>query len=126
MHLNDYNLFLLGNYTGGHDVVGKVAAAGDITLENFAVGSGLAADDTANVLVAGANLSLDRGAVYGDAHYGGAYSTNPSVTSRGAAVPGPARSTSPPGSPRCAVCPRSWPACPPTAPPPATTGVASS
>jgi choice-of-anchor A domain-containing protein len=87
--LNDYNLFLLGDYTGGHDVVGKVAAGGNITMDNFAVGSGLDASDTDNVLVAGGNLTLSNGGVYGDAHYGGSYSANQTVTfPRGSASQG--------------------------------------
>ncbi|WP_224363079.1 choice-of-anchor A family protein [Hyalangium versicolor] len=89
VNLSDYNLFLLGDYNGGHDVVGKVAAGGNIVLSDFAVGSGLAASDTSNVLVAGGNLSVNRGAVYGDARYGGSYSTNPSVVfPRGSAAQG--------------------------------------
>jgi choice-of-anchor A domain-containing protein len=79
LHLSDYNLFLLENYTGGHDVVGKVAAGGNITLTDFAVGSGLSNSNTSNTLVAGGNLTLSRGAVWGDAWYGGSYSTNTSV-----------------------------------------------
>jgi choice-of-anchor A domain-containing protein len=80
VRLNDYNLFLEGSYTGGHDVVGKVAAGGDISMENFAVGSGLPASDTSKTLVAGGNLTLNRGTVWGEAFYGGTLSTNPSVT----------------------------------------------
>ena len=30
--LNDFNLFLTGDYTGGHDVEGKVAVGGNITM----------------------------------------------------------------------------------------------
>jgi choice-of-anchor A domain-containing protein len=80
VHLNDYNLFLLGHYSGGHDVLGKVAAGGTITLTDFAVGSGLASSDTADVLVVGGHLSLSRGAVFGDARYGGGYSGDSTVT----------------------------------------------
>jgi choice-of-anchor A domain-containing protein len=79
LHLGDYNLFLQENYTGGHDVVGKVAAGGNITLTDFAVGTGLSGGDLANTLVAGGNLTLSRGAVWGDARYGGTYSANTSV-----------------------------------------------
>ena len=60
VHLNDYNLFLLGDYNRGHDVEGKVAAGGNITMTDFAVGSGLPASDIANTLVAGGNLTLTR------------------------------------------------------------------
>jgi choice-of-anchor A domain-containing protein len=89
VHLSDYNLFLLGDYSGGHDVQGKVAAGGNISMTDFAVGAGLADSDIAQVLVAGGNLSLSRGGVYGEAWYGGSYSTDPSVTFvRGAAAQG--------------------------------------
>jgi choice-of-anchor A domain-containing protein len=80
IHLSDYNLFLLEDYTGGHDVVGKVAAGGNITLSDFAVGSGLQDSDISKVLVAGGNLTLSRGGVWGDAFYGGTYSADSSVT----------------------------------------------
>jgi choice-of-anchor A domain-containing protein len=79
VRLSDYNLFLLGNYSQGHDVQGKVAAGGDITLTDFAVGAGLPASDLANVLVAGGNLSLSRGGVWGNAWYGGHYSADGTV-----------------------------------------------
>ncbi|KFE63985.1 choice-of-anchor A family protein [Hyalangium minutum] len=81
VRLNDYNLFLLGDYIGGHDVVGKVAAGGNITMTDFAVGSGLPDTDISNTLVAGGNLSLSRGAIWGDAWYGGTYSGDTSVMS---------------------------------------------
>ncbi|WP_309242980.1 choice-of-anchor A family protein [Hyalangium versicolor] len=87
--LADYNLFLLKDYSGGHDVVGKVAAGGNISMTNFSVGGDLDASDTANVLVAGGNLSLSRGAVFGDARYGGTFTTDPSVVfPRGSAAQG--------------------------------------
>jgi choice-of-anchor A domain-containing protein len=79
LHLSDYNLFLLENYSGGHDVQGKVAAGGAITMTDFAVGSGLPASDLSKVLVAGGNLTLSQGAVWGDAFHAGAYSANQSV-----------------------------------------------
>ncbi len=78
--LNDYNLFLLGDYTGGHDVEGKVAAGGSITMENFSVGARLAEDDTANVLVAGGDLNITLGGVFGDTFYGGSTTADDSVT----------------------------------------------
>jgi choice-of-anchor A domain-containing protein len=81
LHLSDYNLFLLEDYTGGHDVVGKVAAGGNITLTDFAVGSGLPDSDISRTLVAGGNLTLSRGVIWGDAFYGGSYTTDPSVIS---------------------------------------------
>ncbi|WP_224371227.1 choice-of-anchor A family protein [Hyalangium versicolor] len=89
IHLSDYNLFLREDYSQGHDVQGKVAAGGNITLTDFAVGSGLAANDTANTLVAGGSLNLSRGGVWGDAWYGGSYTPSPSVVfPRGTAAQG--------------------------------------
>jgi choice-of-anchor A domain-containing protein len=88
-HLGDYNLFLLENYTGGHDVQGKVAAGGDITLDNFSVGAGLPENDTAQTLVAGGALTLSHGGVWGDAWHGGSYTADPTVTYlRGSAAAG--------------------------------------
>ncbi|WP_224367477.1 choice-of-anchor A family protein [Hyalangium versicolor] len=89
VHLNDYNLFLLGDYTLGTDVEGKVAAAGNITMDNFSVGWRLPATDIANTLVAGGNLTLTHGGVWGDAWHGGSYSADQSVVySRGAVSQG--------------------------------------
>ncbi len=89
VRLDDSNLFLLGDYSQGSDVQGKVAAGGDITLNNFAVGAGLPATDIANTLVAGGNLTLSNGGVWGDASYGGSYSAGSSVTfPRGSASQG--------------------------------------
>jgi choice-of-anchor A domain-containing protein len=79
IRLSGYNLFLLEDYTQGHDVQGKVAAGGNIALTDFAVGAGVPDGDTAQVLVAGGNLSVSRGGVWGDAWYGGSYTTDPSV-----------------------------------------------
>jgi choice-of-anchor A domain-containing protein len=79
VRLSDYNLFLLEDYSGGHAVEGKVAAGGHISMTDFAVGSGLPANDTANTLVAGGNLTLSRGSVWGDARYGDSYATDSSV-----------------------------------------------
>ncbi len=79
VRLGDYNLFLLEDYTGGHDVVGKVAAGGNITMTNFAVGSGLPDTQISNTLVAGGHLTLSRGAVWGHTFHAGSYSTDSSV-----------------------------------------------
>ncbi len=78
--LNDYNLFLLGDYTDGHEVMGKVAAGGNISMTDFAVGVGLPASDIANTLVAGGNLTLSHGAVWGDALHAGTYSSDNTVS----------------------------------------------
>jgi choice-of-anchor A domain-containing protein/uncharacterized repeat protein (TIGR01451 family)/uncharacterized repeat protein (TIGR02543 family) len=79
IRLSDYNLFLLEDYTGGHDVVGKVAAGGNITMTDFSVGMGLPDNGTSGTLVAGGNLTLSRGGVWGEARYGGRYRADPSV-----------------------------------------------
>ncbi|WP_224248538.1 choice-of-anchor A family protein [Hyalangium gracile] len=89
IRLGDYTLFLLGDYNGGHDMEGKTAAGGNIVLSDFSMGHTLPANNISNTLVAGGNLSLNRGGVHGDAWYGGTYSTNPSVIySRGTARQG--------------------------------------
>ena len=77
--LNDYNLFLLGDYNLGTDVEGKVAAAGNITMDNFSVGWRVPDTDIANTLVAGGNLTLTNGGVWGDAWHGGSYSADQTV-----------------------------------------------
>jgi choice-of-anchor A domain-containing protein len=66
-----------------------VAAGGNISLTDFAVGPGLPASDSAHVLVAGGNLTLSRGGVWGDAWHGGGYTADSSVTfPRGAPAQG--------------------------------------
>ncbi|SEK44553.1 choice-of-anchor A domain-containing protein [Stigmatella aurantiaca] len=88
VNLGEYNLFLLEDYHGGHDVMGKVAAGGDIRLTDFAVGAGLTSNFT-NTLVAGGDLELSRGGVWGDAWYGGSYSVDQTVVfPRGVAAKG--------------------------------------
>jgi choice-of-anchor A domain-containing protein len=79
VRLGDYNLFLLEDYSQGRDVQGKVAAGGNITLTDFAVGVGLPPSNLANALVAGGDLNLSRGGVWGDAWYGGSYSADGAV-----------------------------------------------
>ncbi|KFE69196.1 choice-of-anchor A family protein [Hyalangium minutum] len=80
LDLNDYNVFLLGNYTGGTDVRGKVAAGGNIDMQYFSVGAGLEASDIHNVLVAGGNLSLRSGGIFGNTSHGGTVSADGTVT----------------------------------------------
>ncbi len=79
IHLNDYNLFLLEDYSGGHDVGGKVAAGGNISMTGFSVGAALYETDIAQTLVAGGNLTLSQGGIWGDTFYGGTYSSDSSV-----------------------------------------------
>jgi choice-of-anchor A domain-containing protein len=99
VRLNDYNLFLLGDYNLGTDVEGKVAAAGNITMNHFSVGQRLPASDIANTLVAGGNLTLTNGGIWGDGWYGGSYSADQTVVqqrgtlSQGAPIDFAARGT---------------------------------
>lgn len=79
VRLNDYNLFVLEDYTLGTDVEGKVAAGGNITLDHFSVGHRLPDSAVAHTLVAGGNLMLSNGGVWGDAWYGAHYSAGSSV-----------------------------------------------
>jgi len=89
VNLNDYNLFVLENYTLGADILGKAAAGGNITLNNFSVGAALAANDTANVLVSGGDMNLSNGGIWGDAVHGGSFNADTSVSfPRGAASQG--------------------------------------
>ncbi|MBZ4417972.1 choice-of-anchor A family protein [Myxococcus sp. RHSTA-1-4] len=80
VRLGEYNLFVLEDYLQGNEVRGKVAAGRNISLENFSVGAMLAEGDTSNVLVAGGNLYLHNGSVWGDTRYGGALTTGTNVT----------------------------------------------
>jgi choice-of-anchor A domain-containing protein len=89
VRLSDYNVFVLQDYSLGSDVLGKVAAGGNITMSNFSVGAGLAETDTANVLVSGGNMNLASGGIWGDAVHGGSFNADASVTFvRGAASQG--------------------------------------
>ena len=69
IHLSDYNLFLLEDYSGGQVVEGKVAAGGNISMSNFALGQKLSADNLHNAVVAGGTLTLTEGACRGDVYY---------------------------------------------------------
>ncbi len=87
--LNDYNVFVLEDYNLGADVLGKVAAGGDINMTNFSVGASLEETDTANVMVSGGDMNLSNGGIWGDAVHGGAFNANTSVSFvRGAASQG--------------------------------------
>lgn len=79
VHLSDYNLFVLEDYSLGTDVEGKVAAGGNIILNHFSVGLRVPSSNLANTLVAGGNLTLTNGAVWGDTWHGGSYSTDGTV-----------------------------------------------
>ncbi|SEU01337.1 choice-of-anchor A family protein [Stigmatella erecta] len=89
IHLNDYNLFLFEDYSGGHHISGKLAAGGHISMSGLSVGSELPDDNVANTLVAGGNLTLSSGSVYGATWYGGSYTPSWSVNfHRGTAAQG--------------------------------------
>ncbi|MDY7229154.1 choice-of-anchor A family protein [Hyalangium rubrum] len=89
IRLSGYNLFVLENYSGGTNIEGKVAAGGSITLNDFSVGSALPDDNVSNTLVAGGNLALLRGGVFGAVWYGGSYTPDWSVNiQRGTAAHG--------------------------------------
>ncbi|HYH97424.1 choice-of-anchor A family protein, partial [Hyalangium sp.] len=79
LRLGEYSLFLQGDYTLGTDVEGKVAAGGNITMNHFSVGHRLADNNLSNTLVAGGNLTLTNGGVWGDARYGGSFSADTTV-----------------------------------------------
>jgi choice-of-anchor A domain-containing protein len=88
IHLGDYNLFLLEDFTYTGNIQGKLAAGGNISLSGFSVGTGLPDNNVANTLVAGGNLTLTNGAVAGAAWYGGTYSPKGVSFSRGTAAHG--------------------------------------
>jgi choice-of-anchor A domain-containing protein len=78
--LRDYNLFVRNDYTGGTDVRGKVVAGGNITMTHFSVGAQLAQDDLSDVLVAGKNLNIQHGGIFGNAHYGASTTADGTTT----------------------------------------------
>ncbi len=84
--LNDFNLFVLGDYSGGEDVLGRVAAGGNVSMQHFSVGAGLTGADRSNVLVAGGNLNISHGSVHGNAHYAGSTTANETVSFVGGAL----------------------------------------
>lgn len=89
VRLGDHNLFVLEDYLQGHYVQGRVAAGGNISLQDFSVGRLLPDTDTARALVAGGDLVLASGVAWGDVWYGGQLVSGSSVTiSRGTASQG--------------------------------------
>ena len=77
---DDYNVFVFGDYVDGVDVQGAVAAGGDVDMASFAINASAPGGDA---VVAGADLILDGGTVYGDAWYGGSQSVTSTVTVTG-------------------------------------------
>jgi len=63
-----YNAFVCGDYTGALDIGGKVAVAGSATFTGFSVAW---ADPGGDALIAGEDLDLRYGTVFGNAWYGG-------------------------------------------------------
>ncbi|MBW4084964.1 choice-of-anchor A family protein, partial [Paenibacillus sp. S150] len=65
----NFNAFIFGDFTQSYDQIhGRLAAAGNITLQGYGVSQDAPGGD---VLVAGKNISLTDGTVYGAAVYGG-------------------------------------------------------
>ncbi|MFY0576706.1 choice-of-anchor A family protein [Cystobacter fuscus] len=95
VRLGQYNLFVLEDYLQGHHVEGRVAAGGNISLQDFSVGSALSETDIAHGLTAGGNMTLASGSVW---ETSGMADSSPSTTpSASGAAPRPRapRSTSP-------------------------------
>ncbi|MCP3061951.1 choice-of-anchor A family protein [Myxococcus sp. K38C18041901] len=89
VRLGDYNLFVLEDYRQGMDVGGRVAAGGNILLTDFRVGWKLPATETANVLVAGNDMRLQNGTVWGNTRFGSHLTTvGPVIFQRGTAARG--------------------------------------
>jgi choice-of-anchor A domain-containing protein len=80
VRLGDHNLLVLEDYSQGHYIGGRVAAGGNISLQDFAVGNGLSDTDTTNVLVAGGDITLSRGGLWGDIWHGGQLVSDTSVS----------------------------------------------
>jgi len=78
---DDFNVFVFGDYTGGLDVQGAIAAGGDLDMTGFSVNG--SATTTGTAIVVGDTLTLDSGTVYGDAFYGTSASLSSSVTFSG-------------------------------------------
>lgn len=88
VRLDDYNLFVLEDYSQGNEVQGRLAAGGNISLQNFWVGAQLPATETSNVMVAGGDMELVNGNIWGDLWHGGQLSSNAVTFVRGAAAQG--------------------------------------
>jgi choice-of-anchor A domain-containing protein len=88
IHLGDYNLFLLEDFTYTGTIQGKLAVGGNVTLSGFSLGLAQPDNNVSNTLVAGGNLTLTDGAVAGAARYGGLYTPTRVSYSRGTAAQG--------------------------------------
>jgi len=73
----EYNAFVFENFSasgGARGVEGRLAAGGNVTLDRYNAGTGLATDASGenNTVIAGGNLNLDEGVIYnGNAVIGG-------------------------------------------------------
>lgn len=83
----DYNVFVLGDvYQTNTDIEGKLAVGGNVLLSSFGVGDKIQSGD---VLIAGGNLDLTNGQIYGNAIYGGSkVISKTDLNSKGANVTG--------------------------------------
>jgi choice-of-anchor A domain-containing protein len=63
----DYNVFACGDYTGAEDVLGKVAAAGNVDFNGFSIAG---SNPGGNALIVGGIAKLRNGTVYGNLKYG--------------------------------------------------------
>ena len=77
----DYNVFVLGNMSeSGSDAEGRVAVAGNASLNGYSAGSALQNASAGNALVVGGNLNFSNGQVsHGNAVYGGSLTGNVAV-----------------------------------------------
>ncbi|WP_187355202.1 DUF5057 domain-containing protein [Paenibacillus tengchongensis] len=74
---NDYSLFMLGSANFQNSSFtnrGRMAAGGAINIRSFTMGGGLGTNPTGATIVAGGNLTMDGGTIYGKAYYGGTVS----------------------------------------------------
>jgi choice-of-anchor A domain-containing protein len=76
----DFNVFVFGNYKQGVDVLGGVAAGGNVQMQYFSVGRDVG---TGPMMVAGGSLDLDAGTVHGETYYETSASITESVDLRG-------------------------------------------
>ncbi len=81
--VNGFNVVSLGNFTGvNSDVVGTLAVAGDVTLQNYSLNQSAPVPNRVAGgydTVVGGNLSLQNGSVYGTLHSASASLTNVSL-----------------------------------------------
>jgi choice-of-anchor A domain-containing protein len=68
----DYNVFVFDDFTAlSSDIEGRLAAGGDISLTSYSVGDKLKDTSSLYTVVAGGDLTLTSGKIYGSAAVGG-------------------------------------------------------